>query len=427
MASVFRRPVNKVFPFVFRALIGVFGIFTLGFLVLHSLRLAEAEHFASSYTVEGMKRAAELVPNNADYLALLSDREADAGMEPSRSMRTLETALALNPRDTAAWIDLGVRAELSGDLGKAERSYLAAANADRQFWPRWNLAQFYSRIHDRSKFAYWARATAEMARNEQDLYPLFALCWNMSDDAETVFRRFLPDKPSVYRIYLAFLLDHGRLDVSEPVADRILGFGDKQDVNLLLTLCDRLLAGAGDRGPNSKTALEIWNSLVDRGLLPYQEIRPEREPSIVNGDFHLQPVSLGFDWKLANPPGVSTLVDHSLIATFSGRQSEKCELASQFVALAPSAHYSIAFEYRTVYAMDTTGLVCRIFEVPSGKLLSSDFPWNASPEWKAGSVRFSSSPDADLVRLMFGYERPFGMMRLEGTICLRNVRISRAT
>ncbi len=416
-------PRSKTFSIGIRAVFGVSGIAALGLLAFYSLKVAEADRLASSYTLDGLKRASRLVPNNAEYLTLLSNLEADSGTDPSGSLRTLERSLALNPRDTASWINLGSRAESAGDFEKAERSYLAAAKIDKQLWPRWNLAQFYFRRHDLSNFSRWAKATAEMARNEQDLYPLFVLCWKTSQDSETILTRDLPNTPSVNRSYLAFLVNTDRLAAAEAVAERLLAYGTKQDADFLLSYCDRLLSETSAHPQDSGTALKIWNSLADRRLLPYQPIKPDRAAFVTNGNFEFQPISRGFDWRINNLPGVLTDVDRSLVITFSGEQPEKCEIAYQFVPLVPRDSYRVAFSYRTVNATENSGLFCRVFELPSGKLLTAETPWLASDDWKEGTMSFSISGTSSLVRLVFGYERPLGMMRLEGSICLRNIRI----
>ena len=94
-----------------------------------------------------------------------------AEKDPAISMAALERAVALNPSDAGSWIELGLRWEADGNAGRAEQYLLRAAEVDRQYLPRWSLANFYFRRKDTEKFWAWARASAEMVYG--DARPLF--------------------------------------------------------------------------------------------------------------------------------------------------------------------------------------------------------------------------------------------------------------
>src|SRR5438034_11432133 len=57
--------------------------------------------------------------------------------ESGNAPAELDTALALNPRYTAAWIARGLAAETGGDRKSAEASLLQAAAVDNTYLPRW--------------------------------------------------------------------------------------------------------------------------------------------------------------------------------------------------------------------------------------------------------------------------------------------------
>src|SRR4029077_7748273 len=109
-----------------------------------SVKPAVADLAAKTSTKEGFKRASHLLPSNSFYHLEVSAYETDPNTD-AEILRELERALKLNPRETVAWIHLGLRAEAAGDYVKAEKSFLEAARIDRQFGPRWRLANYYFR------------------------------------------------------------------------------------------------------------------------------------------------------------------------------------------------------------------------------------------------------------------------------------------
>src|SRR5712691_5586271 len=87
-----------------------------------ALRFAYAEYLFRSGAPPKIEHAAALVPLSAEYQA---------------RARQLERAVRLNPYFPAAWMELGLRAEAEGEVGKAEAALLEAARVDKTFEPRW--------------------------------------------------------------------------------------------------------------------------------------------------------------------------------------------------------------------------------------------------------------------------------------------------
>ena len=405
-------------------LIAVSGMLLLGWEAFYSVKLAVADRIAKTSTEEGFKRASHLLPGNSFYHFALSEYDPDPNAD-AEGLRELERALTLNPRETLAWIALGLRAESAGDYVKAEKSFQMAARIDRQFGPRWILVNYYFRRQEREKFWRWAYASAEMT--DSDLTPLFELCWRVTDDATTVLTRAIPDNPNIQRQYLGFLLRENRLRAAEPVAERLLASPSREDTENLLTYTDRLLADWATSARNLPTALKIWNSLANHSLIPYQALRPQQAVSMTNRDFVFSPTSRGFDWRLRELPGVYTLWDKShsqLVVTFSGKEPENCEILYQFLPLLPAHSYRINFSYRTRNVAGKSGLVCRIPGASSGGPSDPDSVQLSSVEWKQEVISFSTSPTTALVRLVLGYQRPLGVVRIglidEGSISLRH-------
>jgi tetratricopeptide (TPR) repeat protein len=405
-------------------LIAISGMLLLAWETFYSAKLAVADRAAKTSTEEGFKRASHLLPGNSFYHFALSEYETDSTAN-AEGLRELERALTLNPRETVVWIELALRAEAAGDYVKAENSFLEAARIDRQFGPRWRLANYYFRRQELEKFWSWAYASAEMT--DGDLTPLFELCWRVTDDASTILTRAIPDKPNIQRAYLGFLVRENRLSAAEAVAERLLVSPSQEDTENLLTYDDRLLADSATSARNLPTALKIWNSLANHGLIPYQALRPQQAVSMTNGNFAFSPTSRGFDWRLLELPGIYTLWDKShseLVVTFSGKEPENCDVLYQFLPLLPAHFYRINFSYRTRNVAGKSGLACRISGGASGGRSGADSGQLSSEEWKQEAISFSTSPTTGLVRLVLGYQRPLGSVRIglmgEASISLRH-------
>jgi len=77
--------------------------------------------------------------------------------------------------------------EADGKADRAEQCLLRAAEADRQYLPRWTLANFYFRHKDTEKFWAWAKSSAEMVYGEA-ASPLFRLCGQVAEDGDLIDR-----------------------------------------------------------------------------------------------------------------------------------------------------------------------------------------------------------------------------------------------
>jgi hypothetical protein len=390
---------------VVRRIAPLFLAAALLFAAYWAIRLAWADHLSREGTPESISRAVNLVPNNAEY------RSRRAGLPGRLAMKDLEAAVALNPMDAKAWMDLGLQAEIAGDLSRAERCLLQAARVDKGYAPRWTLANYYFRLQDEPNFWRWARQAAEMSYITPTA--LYRLCWRMTTDPDTILRKAIPDQPARLAQYLSFLLAENRLGAATPVAERILPHDGEKDSALLLACSDRLLAAGDVSG-----SLLVWNSMIRAGLLPYSPLDPAHGASLTNGGFTAPPTSVGFDWRIHSFPGVEITPSASppaLRITFSGRQPESCEILHQFVPLLPDRRYLVRFLYETSTSQTDTGLRWRIIgRAKAAKIAEAPL---------GESLAFETPPGVTLVRLALSYQRPLGSTRFEGWLALRKVAV----
>jgi hypothetical protein len=380
------------------------------------LRLAWADHLSRAADAETVARAVRLSPGDADIRLKLAAAQQAAGADPSAA---LKAAAALDPGNAEAWMRLGAAAELRGDLQTAECSLLRAARASRQFAPRWALANYYFRRGDSAHFWPWARESLLMGYG--DLNPVFRLCWNMSQDAEAVFARAIPERRAVLNAYVLFLMQQDRRAASEPVAVKLAASATPEDQTTLIEWCNWQLGAGAAAAP-----LEVWNTLCARHLLPYAPLDRDRAP-LTDGGFAAESVGGGFAWRLAPGPGVTIGRNPSpryLWVAFSGDQPEWCAPLWQFVPVTPGASYGFRFEYHTSELPPASGLRWNVFDARTGVDLSADSPWLSSPDWKRAEVRFTA-PATGLVRLTLTCKRQPGATRIEGSVELRDLSMER--
>ncbi|MGO4880067.1 MAG: tetratricopeptide repeat protein [Bryobacteraceae bacterium] len=380
------------------------------------LRLAWADRLSRSSDAATVARAVRMSPGDADLRLRLADAQQAAGIDPTSA---LEAAAKLDPASADTWIRLGLAAEMRGDLRAAETRLLEASRVSQQFAPRWALANYYFRRADAARFWPWAKAA--MAIGSADLSGVFRLCWNMTQNAALI-ERAIPGRGEVLNAYVLFLLAEGRLPASEQAAAKLAMLATRDDQSTLIYFCNRQI----DAG-SWRSAVEVWNTLCARHLLPYAPIDPARAP-LTDGNFAAPIGNAGFAWREPATPGVTIGQNESppyLWVTFSGDQPETCAPLMQFVPVAPGASYRLKFEYRTLDLPSPSGLRLSVFNAPSGNDLVRGSPWLSSPDWQLSSLHFEV-PAAGIVRVALTCQRQPGSTRIEGSLELRHVLLERA-
>src|SRR6478672_10314889 len=228
----------------------VFAIVCLGWLSYTSVRLAYADLLFRAKTLGSMTRAAHLDPGNAQSHLWLAELQESEGIDPAAELRLATT---LNPRDSFAWMRRGLRAESERDYQEAERCLLEAARVDRQFDPRWTLANYYFRRGDLGHFWTWTRKSLEMSYG--DLSAIFRLCRKVTQSAEEI-RRALPPGAHILAGFAQFLRDEDRIDAAASAGADLAAYGRAEDAPLLLSVCEKALQQG--RGT---AALVLWNAL----------------------------------------------------------------------------------------------------------------------------------------------------------------------
>jgi tetratricopeptide (TPR) repeat protein len=373
--------------------LGCLALLGLSLAAFFSVRLAQASAEFGRRSPESVARALEILPYNTDYLSL---RALQLEYEGEDSAPLLERAVVVAPLSSAPRIRLGLAAETRGDFPAAERWLLEAARVDRQFEPRWTLANFYFRQARADEFWKWMRAALEVSYG--DRARAFDLCWRLSQDAQEIFERAIPIQSDVLGAYLVYLLDQHR-NAAGPVAVRLAAMRDPAYAALLEAACDALL----DAG-NATDAREVWRLLGHPA-----------PGGITNGDFARPPVNHGFDWRLLESAGVTHVhLDPSgQRILLSGKQPESCDLLRQIIAVENGKQYELRWEARTQGTALPSGIEWSV----AGRRA----PVATTEDWRKGVVSFTAP--AALVPITLGYRRPTGQPRAQGFIEIRAVSL----
>lgn len=382
----------------------------------YSLLLARAAYLFDKNTAASVKQAAELVPYNSRYLARL------AAWSPQQRESLLKRAIALNPFDSEAWIQLGTLTEfVRGDSQAAERCYLKAAAVDHMFLPKWTLTNFYFRRQNENEFFHWAKEALAITPYAPD--PAFTQMWQITQDA-TKIAAAIPDRPRVLLQYASFLSNTARFQPIPPVVQRLIravGAGDPHAWgrdDLLPGIEDGLLA-AGDLD----AALRVWASMSRAGWI--QESVPNAADPVTNGDFSRRSYGHGFDWVTSSVTGIDIdqLPDEKeLRIRLSGQQPERCELLRQYIPLEPGAEYRMQWKATADQIQLPSGLTWRVRcagESACPTLESRDLFGGAEGMWAF------RAPDTKLCVLTLEYARPAGAARASGTVHLNSISIAR--
>jgi hypothetical protein len=385
----------------FRRVFGYFLCVLSALGAFWSVRLALADRYFRQQDLAAVAHAVLLAPGNARYHVWLAELQDHEGNDPASE---LSRATKLNPLDSSAWIRMGLRAELLGNTTIAQRDLLQAAKVDKQYDPRWTLANFYARQQRPAEF--WESIRQVLTFDQIDLRPAFDLCWNFTGDAAHI-ARLLPQSEPVLRQYLAYTIATTRAEAAGAAAKDVLEHFANQDAALLAYYC---------RWTGS---VEIWNALCRRRLVPFPPTDPGKGRTLTDGDFTVKPevteAPRAFQWTM--PPATeiyATRLSPGLRFSLSGNQPEKCELLAQSVPVSPNRSYRFRFEYQTGGLPAKTGLHWNTQKAQADLA--------ASEEWKNSEMLFHSTTE-NLVRLVLAYARVPGTIRTEGTISIRGLTL----
>jgi hypothetical protein len=371
-----------------------------GLVLYRSARRAVADSVST-------EAAMRIEPGDESYIVRDAIQRNDEGDLSADVDSELRRALRLNPADSTALRELGLREELSGNLLGAERDLLQAVAMDRTFRPSWALASFYARTGQDAKLRLAVERCFEIlepriaAGRAVPPEPLFELCWN----------RNLPVPRGTWLSvsYVGYLMRRQKVDaIADVLPDALKQAASVPEYETLLELCDFLL-----RSERTESAITIWNYLVDRGFLQSTPLDPGAARLIADPDFNFPAFNQAFGWKVLRDKG--SLVSwsaHLLSFELTGTESEHFELLAKTIPVQPGRIYGLKWKIelpRMEGAGGTEdGLSLRISD-------RAGAPVAVCPLQMPGQTCFVKTPsNEDQLQMTVRYDRPPGSAWMEG-------------
>jgi hypothetical protein len=384
-----------------------------GLTIYYSIVFARADILFRQNSPGSLKAAVLLVPGNAEYRVLLAEFLEGAGLNPDRE---LAAATEISPWESRFWIRRAFRAEVEHKLIDSERFLRKAVQVDNGFAPRAALMNYYFRRQNLPEF--WKAARSALQTAYTDRRAIFRLCFAV-DDNIAVTRALLPPGHRPLVELLAFLMDTGRLAQTGDIASAVASEAVPDDLNLLLGYVEQRT------GTNDASAVEVWNALCARRLIPFSPLSPGKGAIVTNGDFEGN-IHRGFDWKLGAAEGVA--ISHSYTGgesvELNAKQPESMVLMEQKIPVAAGKSYSISWQHQLDGAMGDSGLrwtVERgIIDGASGQQPIAASATLDGTTWQTGRFAFIAD-HSGIDRLRLEYRRVPATVRWKGTLQLRHV------
>ena len=390
------------------------------FLTAWSARMAVADWRAAHNGMEGLESAIRLEPKDSVLVARAALAKHENGDMSAEVDRELQRTAELNPFDAKVQMALGLREEFRGHLREAERYLVHATDIDHTFKPAWTLANFYMRQDQPEKM--WPVIKRGLALDPLvfDPKPVFDLCWSESGDSKKILD-LVPTKGAVPVQYLYYLISTRRTDAALEAWPRARDAEDRSNpvyFEVVLSLAEFL-----ERENRITDAVNVWNQLVDRGVVASGRLDPAAAVSIADPDFNFPLLERGFGWRVTHDTGVFVAkAAMSLRFEFDGNEPEALGLLSAYVALVPDRAYRLTWktDASELGARRDPGFAWQIVQQPGNVITACPPLLQAGDE---GMCNFKSLPNAGRSQLDLIYRRATGTTRAQGMLRIANVNL----
>ena len=382
--------------------------------------MAVADLRAQRDGMDGLESAIRLEPGDSVLVARAALAKNENGDMSAEVDRDLLRAAGLNPFDSRIPMALGLREEFRGHQAEAERYLVHAAEIDHTFKPAWTLANFYVRQDQAEKMWPVMKRGLELDPLVFDPRPVFDLCWNESGDSKKILE-LVPARGGVPVQYLAYLIATKRIDAALEAWPRARDAMDRSDpgyVEIVTRFTEFL-----EQENRVVDAVNVWNQLVDRGIVASRRLDPAAAISIADPDFSFPPLEKGFGWRVAHDPGIFVAkAAMSLRFEFDGHEAEAFALLSTFVPLVPDRAYRLTWktDASELGARRDPGFSWQIVQQPGNVITACQPLLQAGDE---GVCKFRSLPNSGRSQLDLVYRRAAGTTRAAGTLRIGNVNL----
>jgi hypothetical protein len=326
-----------------------------------------------------------------------------AAANPDELAAHLKAAVARNPYHSAAWIQLSVEAESSGNLTEARYDLDQASDHDATAEPRWAKANFYFRQGDQKQFLTWVNSYRSVTHNEEA--GLFRMVAADTPDVHTM----LVNMPNLGCDELGSLLD--------TVRERDLSPDE---------LIDRMSSSCHDDA-SSKVLEHYMSDLLrtDKTDLA-AEVRHrigENDP-LVNAYFSSPVTGEGFDWRINVNSNIQVRQEskQGIQFDFEDRVPSGTVLIFQPISLMPDSRYRLSTNLNSD-PHEEDAFRWELVELSTGRHLASGLDEdniNKIPAWD-----FQIPKTGKTLALALFYKRAEGELPFQGTVSLQGVGLAR--
>jgi len=365
------------------------------------VRTAVAEEAAEQESAKGLELAVRLEPENPDYWYRLGHFQQFNLEQPDASRAELyfRRALALDPRYTNAWLDLGTNYELEGDAKEAREAFLRAklsypASAEVS----WRYGNFLLREGDLP--GAYAELRRALRIDPRRAASAFSRCYRADPDIAVILEQLLPAEPGVYVDVIAESSRSNQLAVAQIVWKRLLALHPRLEIHDF----DPLIGALMNKGEFTE-ARQVWEQGVATMTLPAL-LQPKAgliwDPSFesgVNGSafsWRYQPLVQGMQTTLDSTQELSG--SQSLRLTFDGRHNPNLEAACTEAIVEPNTNYHFSGWIKTQELTTNSGVAFRLRPIgdPNAAVQTTRDVRGTAP-WTYVDTPFSPGPQVHRV------------------------------
>ena len=358
---------------------------------------AMAEYVVTrSASLSGYQRAARIQPLNAFYTRVAGSALMQTNAAEGAAM--LEQSVSINPRDSAAWLELSRAYGITGQTDKQHEAILRALAADpKDIGVEWDAGIHLIQTGDVGSALVLIRdlISNDPSKAEPGMQVVYGATGG--DVARTL--EAIPPNAKARVTFMHWLVDRGDAPDADQVWPTIGGAADKLQARDLAFYIDSLVTRR--EVPRAKA---VWTSLQSSD--PEIQRRIEGGNLVVNGDFEDNLLNSGFDWRYVRTDGVTVTVDTS---TFhSGTRSLALQFDANSVADAgvyqlmpvePNTRYTLRGFTHSEELESANGARLAVTDYYSGKPLALGEEILGSTSWRETAAEFTTEAETRLVKI----------------------------
>jgi hypothetical protein len=386
-----------------------------------SARQFLAAHYSDTPDVEHLGRAARLDPSDANIQYQMGRYQLVMRQSPQEALAWLRRATELDGHAAKYWIDSAIAEQLLGNADAEKVSLRRALEADPGTPDTaWQAANLYLAMGSTDDAMRQFRTVLQ--NDPPRTNATIETCWKIKPDAGYLLAQVVP--AAAYPAFLDFLLSKTETVAANEVWERIVAQQQRIERR---DLFDYLRYLFGHHEP--ERAALVWQQAADLSdLAAYQ---PSSENLLVNGDFSLDILNNGFDWRHREVHGVSLSLDpseghssaRSLRITLDGPGINDAGIG-QVVAVEPNHSYEFSAFYKA-QEMDGAGAMAfGIHDLYGDTALYTGEDLRDVDFWKKTGGSFVTGPETHAVLLRIN-RVPAGSP-IRGKLWIDGLRITRS-